>query len=67
MVEDPFYDFVLGDESEDFHLGTASVADQWVDFEDTVDELSPSFVRSPSSGSRGWLLLVTNGVKEASS
>jgi hypothetical protein len=67
VVEDPFYDFVLGDESEDFHLGTASFADQRVDLVDTVDELSPSFVRSASSGSRRWLLLVTNGVMVASS
>jgi hypothetical protein len=46
MVEDPFDDFVLGDESEDFPLGPASGAGQRVDLVDTVDELSPSLVRS---------------------
>jgi len=63
VVEDPFYDFVLGDESEDFHLGAASVAGQRVDLVDTVDELSPSFVCG-TSVSRFGLLLETNRVSE---
>ena len=50
MVEDPSSDFVVGDESGNFHVGTASVADQRVDFVDSVNELSPSFVRGTSNG-----------------
>ena len=51
----------LGDESEDFHLASALLTSQRVDFKDTVDELGPSFVRSASRrrvvvGIRGALL-----------
>ena len=70
VVEDPANDLVFGDESEDFHLGSTSIAGQGINLVDSVDELSPSFVRGTSSGrGRGCgsrldlpLLFVTNGL-----
>ena len=54
VVKDFLYGVVLGDESEDFHLATASGAGQRVDLVDAIDELSPSFV--PSSPKRMGLV-----------
>jgi hypothetical protein len=66
VVEDLSNDFLFSDESEDFHLGAASVAGQRVDLVDSVDELSPSLVRSTWMGTRPCLLsrlvLLTTGM-----
>ena len=56
MFEDGSNHAGLGDESEDLHLATASVAGQRVDLVDAVDELGPSFVGGASRRSgRGFV------------
>jgi hypothetical protein len=68
VVEDFSNDFLFRDESEDFHFGAASRAGQGVDLVDTVDELSPSLVRSAWIGTRrrscllSRLILLTTGM-----
>ena len=55
VVEDFLDGVVLGDESDDLHLGAALGTGQGVDFIDAVDELGPSFVGGAWRRSRGCL------------
>ena len=43
MVQDAAYDGVLGDEREDFHLGTATTTGQGVSLIDAVDSSAHRF------------------------
>ena len=60
MIEDGSDGTGFGNESEDLHLCTASVAGQRVDLVDAVDELGPSFVENASRRRRPGFVIGAN-------